>query len=157
MRIPAVVVALATAGLTAAGGLGAQPPTVSTSADGAFTLAQAKRGAVHVERCVPCHGDDLEGSLAPPLVGPVHLDRWQGRSLAELYERIQGNFDGLAKRGTPDEAGTVPERAADFTAYLLLMNGFRAGTSELPPRVDVMRAVRLAPPGRAARPATSNP
>lgn len=133
--------------LFAAVSASAQAPGRSTS-DGVYTLGQARRGAVHVERCTPCHGSDLEGDLAPALFGPRHLERWSGRSLADLFERIVANFEGLARTGGADEEAPLAQRAADFTAYLLLQNGFPAGTTDLPADAERLRSIRI----RADRP-----
>lgn len=111
--------------------------------DGVYTVAQARRGSAHVERCTPCHGTDLEGDLAPALFGPVHVERWSGRSLAELFERVLANFEGLARPAGADGEAPLAQRAADFTAYLLLQNAYPAGTTELPPLADALRAIRI--------------
>jgi hypothetical protein len=82
--------------------------------------------------------------VAPaPMVGPVHLERWAGRPLADLFERIVVNLQGLAATGAADEAIPLAQRAADFLAYLLLQNGFSAGAAELPTRTDALRSIRI--------------
>ena len=124
--------------------------------DGVYTLAQARRGAAYVERCTPCHGSDLEGALGPALIGPVHIERWSGRPLADLFERILVNFQSLAKTGHADEAAPLAQRAPDFTAFLLLQNGSPAGLTELPERADSLRFIRI-DPGRLLPHATAAP
>lgn len=119
-----------------------------TTTDGVYSLAQARRGAVHVPRCVTCHGDDLEGDLGPALVGPVYIARWAGRPLSDFVQRVITNFNGLAREGRDDEAGTVEQRAADFTAYVLLQNGFRSGPGELSPLADALTRVVIVEPAR---------
>lgn len=119
-----------------------------TTADGVYSLAQARRGAQHMPRCVACHGDELEGDLAPPLIGAAHLARWAGRPLSELFARVVTNFDGLAQQGTADEADPVAQRAADFLAYLLLRNGFKAGASALSSASQPMQDIVIVVPPR---------
>lgn len=119
-----------------------------TTADGVFSIEQARRGSVHVQRCTACHGDDLEGDLGPALVGPAFVARWAGRPLSDFFERAVVNFNGLARQGTPDEAGSTAQRAADFIAYLLLQNGFRSGAQELSPSADALRALAIVEPPR---------
>lgn len=116
-----------------------------TTADGVYSLAQARRGAQHMARCVPCHGDELEGDLAPPLIGEGHLARWAGRPLSELFARVVANFDGLAQQGSADEADPIAQRAADFIAYLLLQNGFKAGDAALGPTPLAMQDIVIVP------------
>ena len=141
MRLRQLIVVGSVALLPAHGA--AQP---RTTADGVYSLAQARRGAQHMPRCVPCHGDELEGDLAPPLVGEGHLARWAGRPLSELFARVVTNFDGLAQQGSADEADPIAQRAADFIAYLLLQNGFKAGDAALGPTPLAMQDIVIVPP-----------
>ena len=113
------------------------------SANGAFSLEQARRGARSVTECTRCHGADLEGDLAPPLVGPAHRARWSMRPLAELYERVAAN---VARDPSAPAHADIPARAADVTAYLLLVNGFRAGTRDLTTTSAAFREARVGEP-----------
>ncbi len=82
--------------------VGAQAPKPATAAagsspvaksvwDGAFTEAQAKRGAEAYEKnCAECHQQELGGDgFAPALAGADFLNAWNGLSVGDLYDRIR--------------------------------------------------------------------
>ena len=103
--------------------------------DGAYTLAQAKRGALKSGLCVNCHGDGFRGGPAPELAGPDFLARWDGRSVGDLFELIR-------LRMPDDDPGALPrEEYADLVAYILAVNKFPTGSAEVgidyrPPEAD---------------------
>ena len=94
--------------------------------DGAYTSAQAGRGAVkYRQMCVMCHEPALEGNgEAPPLTGRFIPD-WAGTSLAELFEKIQATMPLFAP------ATLSSSDTADILAFLLQSNNFPAGPAEL--------------------------
>jgi len=94
--------------------------------DGAYTPAQAERGAAkYRQMCVMCHGPALEGNgEAPPLTGRFIPD-WAGTSLADLFEKIQATMPLFAP-ATLNSSDTV-----DILAFLLQSNKFPAGPAEL--------------------------
>src|SRR5579872_4219336 len=100
---------------------GATPALCQTSSvwDGAYTSAQAERGAAkYRQMCVMCHGPALEGNgEAPPLTGRFIPD-WAGTSLAELFEKIQVTMPLFAP-ATLNSSDT-----ADILAFLLQSNKF---------------------------------
>src|SRR5947209_3227894 len=68
----------------------ATTPAASQSVwDGVYTLAQAKRGALKSGLCTSCHGDSFVGGSAPELAGAPFLARWEGRSVADLFDLIR--------------------------------------------------------------------
>lgn len=107
--------------------------------DGAYTQAQAERGAAHYQQqCAACHGDALEGDgqterakqlnrALPPLSGDVFKGNWNGRPLSDL-------FDKVSKTMPRDDPGKISRaESADIIAYMLKFNGFPVGKAELPP------------------------
>jgi mono/diheme cytochrome c family protein len=93
--------------------------------DGAYTLAQAKRGALKSGLCVNCHGDEFRGGPSPELAGPDFLARWDGRSVGDL-------FDLIRLRMPDDDPGALPrEQYADLVAYILAVNKFPTGSTEI--------------------------
>ena len=93
--------------------------------DGAYTLAQAKRGALKSGLCVNCHGDGFRGGPAPELAGPDFLARWDGRSVGDLFELIR-------LRMPDDDPGALPrEEYADLVAYILAVNKYPTGSAEV--------------------------
>ena len=120
---------------------------------GAFTSAQAEAGRVAYERtCGQCHTTTLmgrkgdPGELPPlsslsasyqkfigprgvvaPLAGKVFLDRWGGKTAAQLVARFQETVDDPFFKFE----NMTDETTVDITAYVLQMNGARAGSQPL--------------------------
>jgi mono/diheme cytochrome c family protein len=100
-------------------------PAAKSVWDGAYTLAQAKRGALKSGLCVNCHGDEFRGGPSPELAGPDFLDRWDGRTVGDLFELIR-------LRMPDDDPGSLPrEQYADLVAYILAVNKFPTGSTEI--------------------------
>jgi mono/diheme cytochrome c family protein len=118
-------------------GAAAQGPG-KTVADGVYTADQAKRGAmVYADQCAACHGENLEGNGAmPPLAGEDFAKMWSGRTVAELFEKTHSTMPMTAP-------GTLTEQqTADVVAYMLQVGTHPAGTTELPPSMEPLKAKR---------------
>ena len=84
----------------------AQAPSGPSLWSGVYTAAQAKRGNdAYQASCSGCHGGDLHATdaEAPDLTGPAFLTRWNGKTLAERFERIRdtmplGNANSLGDK-----------------------------------------------------------
>src|SRR5215472_5296265 len=121
-------------GLTAAGLVsaalpqqGEQPAQPRSVWDGIYTNEQAKRGEpLYYRECSTCHGDKLAGHEdAPPLAGPDFMDSWNGLTVGKLFDKIRLTMP----KGEP---GTVTVQVkADILAYILSVNKFPAGKTEL--------------------------
>src|SRR4051794_7013375 len=96
----------------------------ATVLDGVYTEQQAQRGEAKYEAiCAACHdGDEPE---APPPKGREFVERWREAPLGFLYNFIHTNMPG-DKPGSLSEANYV-----DVVAYILQVNGYASGTSEL--------------------------
>ena len=118
-----------------------------------FTAAQAEAGRLTYERtCGKCHTPTLlgrtgaEGELppidslpvsyqkfigsrgfVPPLAGKAFLDRWGGKTAAELISRFQITADDPFFQFE----GMNAESTVNITAYVLQVNGGKAGTQPL--------------------------
>jgi hypothetical protein len=123
------------------------------SASGVFTSAQAEAGRAAYERtCGKCHTSALTGrtgnggELPPisslsasyqkfigprgfvaPLVGRVFLDRWGGETAGQLIDRFQETVDDLYFQFED----MSDETTVNITAYVLQVNGAKAGTEPL--------------------------
>ena len=104
----------------------------STVWDGAYTGPQADRGqAAYTKNCGACHMADLGGrGEAPTLKGDGFMDRWHDYSLLPLFSLIKTEMPPLRFR-TPDTHPLPDDTYVDIIAYLLKVNGFPAGSSEL--------------------------
>jgi quinoprotein glucose dehydrogenase len=128
--------------LLATTGVRAQGKTLAQS--GVYTPAQAARGqAIYKERCAECHGAELQGAIAPPLVGDGFLSVWGGL-LSELAAKIRNTMPA------DKSARLTPAQSVDLVAYVLQSGKFPAGKTELTTEdavLQTMGVVRHEPAG----------
>jgi cytochrome c len=126
------------------GTLCAQENKVAQSAahsvwDGVYTEEQAKRGeGLYHEKCASCHGDKLTGGeSAPPLAGGQFLSNWNSLTLDILFERIRVTMpsDNPARVGRQSKA--------DILAYMLSMNNFPSGKTELQHKTELLKEILI--------------
>ena len=118
------------------------PAAHSQNPPGLFTEAQAIRGEVaYQQHCSTCHGPRLEGNPAAPLTGATFRARWEDgqHTLDDLFYIVRS----LMPNNAPGSLGKA--QYADVVAYILKINGYPAGESELVPAAAVMKAVTLQP------------
>src|SRR5258706_8234083 len=124
-------------------------PAQQPASSAIFTSAQADAGGLAFERtCGKCHTNTLmgrkgdPGELPPlsslsasyqkfigprgfvaPLAGKVFIDRWGGKTAAQLIARFQETVDDpyFQFEDMKDET------TVNITAYVLLVNGAKAG------------------------------
>ncbi len=131
------------AGLIAIGGavwVGGSPTAAQSdraASDGAYTEAQAKRGAMtYQEACASCHMPDLRGEgFAPALVDDAFAVRWKGRTVDELFIILKGTMPADDPESLPDA------QYADLVAFLLRENGYPASEDELSVDVTVLKHI----------------
>jgi hypothetical protein len=123
------------------------PGTSSASAsrsvwDGVYTIGQAKRGALKSGLCTSCHGDSFEGLQGPQLAGQEFTERWDGRTVGDLFDLIRLTM--------PDDApGSLPrEEYADLLAYILAVNKYPSGQSEIGIDAGPLKQIRIEPARR---------
>src|SRR4030095_7230367 len=109
--------------------------------DGVFTTAQAQRGkaALLQNGCNGCHGAELAGDRGPSLKGDRFIAAWENGSVNRLFSKIRDTMPPLNAEQVP--ANTK----VDIVAYLLEVNGFPAGSSELaldPAALDALQIVK---------------
>jgi mono/diheme cytochrome c family protein len=106
---------------------------------GVYTAEQAKRGeVVYKEQCAQCHGDMLEGSgPMPPLSGPDFTRNWQGKTVADLFEKTHGSMPATAP------GSLTEQQTADILAYMFSMAKQPAGTTELAASVEPLKQIKL--------------
>jgi S-disulfanyl-L-cysteine oxidoreductase SoxD len=109
--------------------------------DGVYASEQASRGsALYASACASCHGTALTGGeSAPPLAGGDFLANWNGLTVGDLFERIRISMPA-------DQPGKLTrEEDADVLAYMLSMNQFPAGKSELDHQTESLKQIRIEP------------
>ena len=107
--------------------------------DGTFTKEQAKRGeALYNQHCSSCHAPDLAGNdEAAPLTGSAFLANWDGLTVGDLTERIRVSMP-------PNNPGKLSrEQITDITSFMLSFNSFPAGQTELNPKAEVLKQIRI--------------
>jgi len=126
------------------GGIGAfysalRAQTTSTVWDGVYTADQAKRGdAAFHQECSNCHGDNLEGlDEAPALSGGGFLANWSGLTVGDLFDRIRTTMPA-------DRPGHLSRaQNADIISYILQVNQFPAGNTELSQQSEALKQIRI--------------
>ena len=94
--------------------------------DGVYSAEQAERGReVYEAQCAICHGDALEGSVGPPLVGDRFLSIWSARPVVELVDKIEHTMPLRAP------APLSRQESIDLAAYTLQAGGYPAGQEAL--------------------------
>ena len=114
--------------------------------DGVYTDAQAERGQrAFVRSCVGCHREDLSGGDdgEPPLRGPTFTARWDGSTVAALFDFIAVNMP------KPAPGSLSLETCIDLVSFILKSNGMPAGRAELPTDIRTLDQI-----GVTARPGT---
>jgi mono/diheme cytochrome c family protein len=103
-----------------------QAPQVRSITEGVYSAGQAARGQqLYKTQCAGCHGNAMEGTSGPPLVGDSFLSNRSAQPLANLVDKIQKtmpfNLPGSLSRS----------QSTDLAAYILQAGKFPAGQTEL--------------------------
>lgn len=104
-----------------------------------FTAAQAAAGkTAYNGNCAVCHGSSLtNGTFGTPLGGEYFKTTWGGRSVGALYDKSQ-------KTMPPAAPGSLPgETYANIVAYILELNGFKAGATALPAGGEALQKMAI--------------
>ncbi len=110
--------------------------------DGIYTAAQADRGkAVYTMNCAGCHGDKAEGGNAgPTLTGDDFTNGYKDGNASALYSKISMDMPSSAP------GSLTPDQYADVMAYLLSINKYPAGQTEIPKDGSGLKSVKMAAP-----------
>jgi len=146
--MPTRIATAAVIGLAAIGGCSSalRAQTMRSVWDGVYTEAQATRGAALFDQeCASCHGPaGGGGGTAPALVGSAFAANYDGQTVGDLVERTRQTMP-VGKEGQLSR-----QQNADITAFMLQLNGFPAGTAELPRQAQALNQIRYLatkPPG----------
>jgi mono/diheme cytochrome c family protein len=124
--------------LQAAGAL-LQADTQKSMWVGVFTESQAIRGqSIYRDECARCHSDTLAGGeSSPPLVGDAFLDEWNGKTVADLFERMRATMP-------EDSPGRLSgKQYASLIAYILQVNSVPAGANELDAALPLLKTIKI--------------
>jgi len=109
--------------------------------DGVYSSEQAGRGQkAYATECARCHGDDLLGDPdSPPLIKEDFLKKWNGKSVGKLVEQTR-------KTMPSDTPGRLSRQAStDIVTYMLSVNGFPAGQSDLVYDLSLLNQIGIEP------------
>jgi mono/diheme cytochrome c family protein len=136
----ATIISLAVIAVFGASPRAQEAPKTSRSVwDGVYTKEQVKRGeGLYAQNCSSCHGPDLSGNdEAAPLTGSAFLANWDGLTIGDLSERVRVSMP-------PNRLGTVSrQQIVDILSYVLSFNSFPAGKTELDPKAEVLKQIRI--------------
>ena len=146
LTVPLVLLAalLAVSTRTSTAATSRTPTRQRTIWDSVYTDEQATRGqAAYNRTCARCHLESLAGAdESPALTGAAFLSNWNGLTLGELHARVKKSMPS-------DDPGTYgPQLITDVIAYVLRVNAFPAGKTELTHEGDALNGVQFI----AARP-----
>lgn len=119
--------------------LGAQAKSASA---GVYAAEQATKGeAIYKEQCAACHGDNLEGSgPMPPLAGNDFLANWKGKTLGDLFEKVQTTMPATAP-------GTLTaDQTVQTLAFMLKAGKYPAGTAPLEGKMEALLPIAIDAP-----------
>ena len=102
--------------------------------DGVYTAAQAERGqALFRSKCASCHAPNR-------FTDDLFYTSFAGKPLWEMFDVISDSMP-------EDNPGSLKkEEYADVIAYLLKLNNFPAGETELPIDKDALSAILMEKP-----------
>jgi mono/diheme cytochrome c family protein len=144
-RAAAAFVAISVAASAAAQSVSGRSATIW---DGVFTAEQALRGqAAYTGPCDRCHGYKLDGAPedpvmlpAPPVAGGKFLRKWNGRSLAALFEYTRTTMPS-------NNPGYLSDaEVADIVAYMLSVSGAPAGGDALQADLSALAGIVIVSP-----------
>ena len=128
----AAFVLVGDAAVETSSGVGAALPaavqeTTSSTLDGVFSSAQARRGRrVYNQNCASCHGQGLRGGeMAPSVAGSDFIVFWTEIPVGVLFDRIKMTMPEDGPGRLSDQEYT------DVVAYMLDRNDYPAGENEL--------------------------
>jgi alcohol dehydrogenase (cytochrome c) len=87
--------------------------------------------------CAVCHGSTMtNGTFAPPLAGEFFKTNWAGKTVGAFYTH--------SKTMPPASPASLPDDVyASIVAYVLDMNGYKAGSTALPAGGAALEGMRL--------------
>jgi mono/diheme cytochrome c family protein len=90
------------------------------------------------QECASCHGTELTGNdETPALAGPAFLANWDGLTVGDLSERVRQTMP-------PNKLGRLTrQQIVDILGYVLNVNGFPAGKTELDPKTAPLKQIRI--------------
>jgi quinoprotein glucose dehydrogenase len=137
-----VILIAACAVLSVVAGMQAVRAQAASVAAGVYTEEQVKKGAaIYKEQCAACHGEDLAGNdIIPGLTGDTFATNWTGKSVGELYEKINLTMPAL------NPGSLTGDQTAEIIALILSHNKYPAGKTALANAMEPLNSVKIDAP-----------
>lgn len=101
---------------------------------GVYTSEQADRGvALYKQKCASCHAPNR-------FTDDLFYTSFAGKPMWEMFDVISDSMP------EDDPGGMKPEEYADVIAYLLKLNGFPTGQTDLPTSKDTLSLILFEKP-----------
>jgi mono/diheme cytochrome c family protein len=96
---------------------------------------------VYQQSCAACHGASLEGVAAPALKGTAfgEMTIAQGLTVESLITVVSATMPQA------DPGSLNPSQANAVVAYILQLNSYPAGTTELTPGIAALKTIKVTP------------
>jgi quinoprotein glucose dehydrogenase len=106
--------------------------------DGVYTQEQSRRGEVFYSReCAKCHGSDLSGADEVPALSGGGFLAGGTLTVGDLSERVRITMP-------PNKQGVLSrQQIVDILSYLLNVNSFPAGKTELDTKTELLKQIRI--------------
>lgn len=105
---------------------------------GVFTTAQAERGKpIYDAECAACHGPTLGGGGGGPALSGPFWTAWEGRTVGELFTLTKNSMPANGPGRLKDQ------EYADVVAYMLSVNRYAAGKTDLPADADALNGIDI--------------
>jgi mono/diheme cytochrome c family protein len=115
-------------------------PAGSTTAQGAYSEAQATAGAsLYATHCAMCHGQRLEGTYEIPPLKDRFLGNWAHAPLGRLFDYVSRAMPQFAP------GSLTPDQNAAIVAFLLKQNNMPAGSKPMATDAAALDPVTIEP------------
>ena len=102
-----------------------------SASEGVYTKAQAARGkATFGETCGNCHSTSQ-------FKGETFRMQWDGRTVKDLFSQLRSTMP------IDNPGGLTAREYAAVIAYVLELNGFPAGSAQLPAAAEPLARIRI--------------
>jgi len=105
--------------------------TMVSVLDSVFSVIQVERGTItYEESCGVCH-------QPAQFTGSAFIDAWKGQTVFDFFSLVKTTMP----YGSP--SSLTNRNYTDILAYLLSLNGFPAGSADMPSNTRILKQIRI--------------
>ncbi len=114
------------------------PLSALSATTGWFDQEQVGQGGQeYSQKCAACHGAQLQGAGAPALKGQLFSQKWNGKTIENMYSFVREQMP-------PGQPHSLPDQDyANVVAFMLAQNGLQAGSQKFTPRSPMTTVLAL--------------